>query len=370
MRHACLVLVLCFAPAVAWAQPTFVKKPTALRSGEQTKIEFTVDRAADVAVTIEDAKGKIVRHLAAGVLGKNPPEPLNADTLAQSLLWDGKNDFGKAGTGGPFQVRVQLGMKPEFDRFLLYNPHGSGQISAVAVGPGGSLYVFHRDGTVNGNMGGHKIKIYGRDGKHQKVLTPFPANIAFDKVKALGTFQTKDGDLIPHMHNWETLSFYPDNVGVRGRDMPEYSCPAVDSTGRVYWLVKGPCLVAIDADGGIPYDSFLGPKLLPEIKELRLASENYHYWSDLPSLAVSSDDKHIYFTGLNVGHGDFKKAKPLPCVFRVDAARRGPAEVFLGKLGEPGASATGGNRAPHTARAPSDRLPDNVTSCRHRSSSR
>lgn len=330
------LLVFAALSPTAQAQPTFVKKPTATRSGDQTKIEFTVDRAIDVAVTIEDANGKTVCHLAGGVLGKNAPAPLQSDSLAQSLTWDGKNDSGKAAEGGPFGVRVRLGMNPVFDRFLLYNPHGSGPISSVAVGPGGSLYVFHRDNTVNGNMGGHKIKIYDRDGKHKKVLTPFPADIAFGMVKALGTFRTASGDLVPHMHNWETLSFYPDHVGVRGRDMPEYSCPAVDSKGRVYWLVKGPCLVAVDADGGIPYESFLGPKLLPEIKELRLANENHQYWSDVPSLAVSSDDRYVYFTGLNIGLGEYKKARPLPCVFRIDTNKRERAEVFLGKIAETG----------------------------------
>lgn len=331
---SCLVLAVTLS--AAQAQPAFVKKPTAVRVGDATKIDFIVNRATDVAVTIEDAKGKIVRHLAGGVLGKNPPEPLQADTLAQSVPWDGKDDFGKAAGGGPFQVRVQLGMNGAFDRFLMHNPHGSGAISAVAIGPGGSLYVFHRDGTVNGNMGGHKIKVYDRDGKHRKVLAPFPADIAPEKVTALGTFKTADGDLVPHIHNWETLSFYPDNVGVRGRDMPEYSCPAVDSKGRVYWLTKGPALAAVDADGGIPYDTFLGPKLLPEIKDVRLAGENYMYYSDLPSLAVSSDDKYVYFAGLFAGPGDYKKARPLSCVFRVNTTKRGPAEVFLGKLDQPG----------------------------------
>src|SRR5262249_37301331 len=143
-------------------------------------------------------------------------------------------------------------------------------------------------------------------------------------------------ELVPHVHNWETLSFYPDNVGVRGRDMPEWSCPAVDSRGRVYWLVKGPALVAVDPDGGIPYDTFLGPKLLPDIKDLRLAGGPHLYWSERPCLAVSSDDKHAYFAGLSTGTGDWKAAKPLPCVFRVGVDRRGPGEVFAGKLGEPG----------------------------------
>ena len=73
------------------APPTFVKKPTATRAGDKMKIEFTVDRNTDVAVTIEDGQGKIVRHLAAGVLGKNPPEPLQANCLAQSL------DMGRQG---------------------------------------------------------------------------------------------------------------------------------------------------------------------------------------------------------------------------------------------------------------------------------
>jgi hypothetical protein len=270
------------------------------------------------------------------VLGSNPPEPLQAGTLAQSLEWDGKDDFGKAAPGGPFKVRVQLGMRPEFGSFLMHNPDGSGEVSAVAVGPNGNLYVFHRDGTANGNMGGDKIKIYNRDGKHIKALTPFSADIAPEKVKALGTFQTSNGELVPHIHNWETLSFYPDNVGYRGRDMPPLSCPAADSRGRVYWLVKGPALVAIDADGGIPYETFLGPNLLSDIKDLRLAGPEYLYWSERPSLAVSGDDKYIYFAGLSTGSGDWKAARPLPCVFRVSADKRGPAELFAGKIDHPG----------------------------------
>lgn len=318
-------------------EPRFTEKPTAVRRGAAFSIAFAVDRPTDVVVTIEDGTGKIVRHLAGGVLGKNAPAPLEPGKLAQALAWDGKDDFGKAAAGGPFQVRVRLGLKPEFDRFLLHDPHGSGPISALAVGPRGALYVFHRDGTVNGNMGGHKIKIYDQGGAHQRVLAPFSADIAPDKIKALGVFQTDKGELAPHIYNWETLSFYPDNVGVRGRDMPELSCPAVDSKGRVYWLAKGPCLVAIDADGGIPYDSFLGERLLPDVKELRLAGENFLYWSERPCLAVSTDDKHVYFAGLSKGHGDFKKAQPLPCVFRVDAATRQNVQVFVGKLDQAGA---------------------------------
>jgi outer membrane protein assembly factor BamB len=338
-----VLLSLLSLPAAATASdglPAFTRKPTAIKSGDKTTITFAVNRATDVAVSIEDAKSKVIRHLAAGVLGRNPPEPLKTNTLSQSLDWDRKDDFGKPATGGPFRVRVQVGLTPQLDRFLMHSPESSGPVSAVAVGPSGALYVIHRDGTANGNQGGHKIKVYDRAGKHPRVIVPFPADIEPRKVKALGTFQTEESDLVPHIHNWQTLSFYPDNVGVRGRDMPEQSCPAVDSRGRVYWLVKGPALVGVDADGGIPWDSFLGPRLLPEIKDLRMAGETYLYWSERPGLAISSDDKYVYFAGLSRGSGDFRKARPLPCVFRVDVARRGPAEVFLGKLDEPGKEKT------------------------------
>ncbi len=333
--------IFCLVGATAFAdEPAFTKKPSAVRTGDAVKIDFAVDRITDVAVTVENAQGKIIRHLAGGVLGNNPPEPLQARSLSQSLTWDGKDDFGKPAVGGPFEIRVRLGLKPEFDSFVLYNRDASGEVSAVAAGPGGTLYVFHKDGTAKENMGGHRIKVLSRDAKHLKIVTPFPADIDPKKVKPLGVFQTSEGDLVPHLYNWESLSFYPETIGVRGRDMPEWSCPTVDSKGRVYWLVKGPRLVAVDGDGGIPYESFLGPKLLEEIKDLRAAGSLY--WSDLPCLAVSSDEKYVYFAGLTAGPGpDFRKnMRPLPCVFRVNVATRGPAEVFLGKLDEPGKSET------------------------------
>ena len=89
----------------------------------------------DLRVTAEDARGKVVRHLVAGVLGKNPPEP----SRAESLAWDGKDDAGKAAVGGPFRVHVRLGMQAAFARFLLFQRNVSGPISSAAVGPRGAV---------------------------------------------------------------------------------------------------------------------------------------------------------------------------------------------------------------------------------------
>src|SRR3954470_20770150 len=104
---AALAAVLLAVPGAADAPPTFRKKPTVTKSAGGVKVEFTADRETDVAVYVEDAGGKGGGHLAAGVRGKTPPEPLRPNALAQSLEWDGKDDFGKPAAGRPFKVRVR-----------------------------------------------------------------------------------------------------------------------------------------------------------------------------------------------------------------------------------------------------------------------
>ena len=92
------------------APPAFTKKPTAKRTGDKVNVEFAVNHETDVAVYIENAKGEIIRHLVAGVLGANAPEPLKAGSLEQSVVWDGKDDDKQTAAGGPFQFRVGLGL--------------------------------------------------------------------------------------------------------------------------------------------------------------------------------------------------------------------------------------------------------------------
>jgi hypothetical protein len=68
--------------------PAFGKRPAATTGGGKVRIQFTVSRETDVAVYVENAKGEVVRHLVAGVLGKNPPPLLKPDSLEQSVEWD------------------------------------------------------------------------------------------------------------------------------------------------------------------------------------------------------------------------------------------------------------------------------------------
>ena len=140
MKMKVLVLIAVFVCATVQAEVSFSKKPQAEKKGDKTIITFKVSEPTDVEVAVLDSKGNIVRHLAAGVLGKNPPKPLKPG-LSQSLEWDKKDDNGKKAEGGPFKVRVRAGMKPEFESFLLYNQNATGNISHVAVGPKGNLYL-------------------------------------------------------------------------------------------------------------------------------------------------------------------------------------------------------------------------------------
>ncbi|MFW6158074.1 MAG: FlgD immunoglobulin-like domain containing protein [Planctomycetota bacterium] len=334
MRHLIgLLCLLTTVSALAGAGPSFSKPPTVAKEGDTVTVRFALDRPTDVAVAVENAKGEVVRHLVAGKIGggAKPPAPLNPG-LEQELTWDGKTDDGKPAAGGPFKVRVRLGLRPTFDSFLLHNPDGSPRIHTVAVGPKGRIYCFYKDPTANGNQGGLKIAIRDRGGRHVRQIMPFPADIDHERVEATGCFRDGDGRLVPQLHNWHTLNYYPDPVLARHRSTSTFGLPVVDSTGRLYWILSNR-LVALEPDGGIPYDDFLGPSVTEGL-------EGAHMYR--PSLAISADDKTVYLSGM----GKDRKRDPknrrqyiytgLPAVLRIDTETR-KAEVFVGDPSKPGA---------------------------------
>lgn len=127
------------------ATPRFVKKPTVTTARNETRISFEVAAPTDVTVAVEFRRqeagprnptagataekgsaspppvgarypvpGRIVRHLAAGVLGENAPKPFQAKTLKQTLVWDHTDDFGKPVAPGRYRITVRLGLKPTF----------------------------------------------------------------------------------------------------------------------------------------------------------------------------------------------------------------------------------------------------------------
>ncbi len=207
--------------------PKFTKKPTAARKGGKVTIDFAVDRETDVAVYIVNAKGRAIRHLVAGVLGKNPPKPLKPG-LSQSVTWDGKADYGKAASGGPFKVRVAIGMSVKYDKVLDRDENDLNHIKGLAVGPDGTVYVLDAPGSV---WKGEQIVAFGRDGRYHHSVVPFATNLKMEEVKDFGAFELR-GRPAALVHN-HSLQLFP------GAQCPRKTGMAVTPDGKVLLRLAG-----------------------------------------------------------------------------------------------------------------------------------
>ena len=332
------VMAFCLAACLhaGEAPPAFAGKPTVGKAGDpstgsgpgKTKIEFAVSRPTDVAVYVLDARGKCVRHLAAGVLGGEnpPPEPLKAG-LAQSLEWDGKDDYEEPAVGGPFKVRVALGLKPEFGGFLLHHRDALPRVNRLAVGSRGELYYFYWDHTsITGNNGGDKIRVRSREGRHLRTLLPVPAGMKPERYKSFGAFFDEDGHVTPRVHNWQAMALEPHVHGFK-KDLECYT-PAVSSKGTVYWIVYGDRLACLDAEGGTPYPTFLSAPLFPGTR--------YWPWGSASRyLALGTEEKCLYLSAVTGSHNEKGVMPPLHAVYRIDLATRA-VKAFVGDPGKAG----------------------------------
>jgi hypothetical protein len=276
------------------------------RVPEGVRISFAVDRYVDAAVSVEDTRGRVVRHLAAGVLGDSPPSPFRAGSLEQSLLWDGRDDEGaqvlSGSPPGTFNVRVALGMKPTFEKLLGSNPAHSGGIRGLAPAPGGKLYVFHAYGSNHPLDAATGICVFSREGRYLKTIMPYPAELSDEQLAGLRTVRHSSGRS-PYIYQFETRSFLP-GLG----DLPTQR-PVVTSDGRLAFIgiLEGPRytanpdearLVVLRTDGSVPQ---------PPLRA-RLARAT----DTASALALSADEKTVYAAGLRRGPSAVKPVGPEP----------------------------------------------------------
>jgi NHL repeat-containing protein len=315
---AAVLVCLARDPAAA---PTFTSKPTATTAGGKVKIEFAVDRETDVTVLIEDAAGKPVRHLVAGMLGKNPPAPLKPGSLSQSLDWDLQTDDGKPAAGGPFKVRVRLGLKPELEEYLFNQPGALGGIDCLAADGDGNVYVSSNGGGVYYWNATGLTRVFDRQGRYLRTITPFPSNLPFDKVKGTSAFQA-DGRIYPVFHDIAEMRFLP------GKDIYGHET-FVTSDGRLAKLVlgnSGYALRVIGKDGSAPVAALASVSLAPGVRP----TQNYmRSW-----IGPSSDEKSVYFSG--VAARQENKHFRLHAVYRAPLDGSAPGQVFLGAPAESG----------------------------------
>lgn len=323
---AAVAWFLCISSATSpAAEVMFTAKPAVKKDGEKTVITFAVSGPTDVAVFIEDAKGKIVCHLAAGLLGKNPPEPLKANSLEQTLVWDGKDDDGKVAQGGPFHVRVGLGLKVDPAGTAFMDKSGANALTSVlglTTGPDGRLYVLD-DRSGYYVFPGYSVHVFRRDGSYEKTIKPFGPHLPLERLKDTGAFVNDRGYLNPLIRNGQEISPYPFadhptvQMAVAGGQLWQ---TVVTPTGGGYLRHRSPRLAAIDLDGGIPNEAYAGPLLGPAKDGWTLGAMY---------LAVSSDKQHLFLSGFG-SPAEQVPAVSQPFLVRVTMADRGPGELVFG----------------------------------------
>lgn len=166
----------------------FAKRPSvrSVRSDGSVRyaIAFETTAKCDATITVHDKDGKVVRRLASGVLGPNAPWPFKQDSLAQSIEWDGRDDFGKPAPEG-CKVKVGLGLKYTFERTMGWSPDSMAGASLV-VGKDGTVY----------SVSGGSIRVFDRDGKYLRTLLPPQGGLNADQYAAFPLMKTTYGDSV------------------------------------------------------------------------------------------------------------------------------------------------------------------------------
>ena len=303
------VVILIASGAARAAEASFKTAPTAVKNGAGATVAFKLAAPADVEVSILNAQGAVVRHLAAGVLGgKNPPPAPLQSGLDQSIAWDGKDDFGKAAVGGPFQVRVRGGSGVKFGRFIGDDPYTFGGINSIAADEDGRLHAMSFDGALNQNM--DTLRVFSADGSYQRTLLPFAADLAPERVKPAAEWDATRKSFVPHNGRSQLPQFYPWGGGAR----------LVSASKAGIVLTFGTDVYRLDADGG----NIRGPFPMWS-KTAKLENPNWN----IPQLAVSPDGRYIYYA--NVAgtkyqpktFGDTNPNWPQGRVYRQDTSKAG-----------------------------------------------
>ncbi len=328
-RLVCLGLIaICTGALAGEPAVTFAAAPTVSRADGRVTVAFAVSAKTDVEVAVLDARGKVVRHLAAGVLGAEspPPAPLKPG-LAQSIAWDGKDDRGRPVPGagndstGPFSVRVRAGIRASLDRMIGDNPAQIESPCGLAVGPDGTVYVHHTSfGFGTGSSHG-TVTAFDRNGAYLRTVAPYAANLSDEKLKGVKRLELEPGVKIPFVYNAETRGLIP---GLGGE--PELSRGVVTGDGRIILCGtmgiqrgKSECrLVSLNADGSIPSQGLLGPGFGA---------------TPAPSLAISPDGGTIYAVGVVRGAG--KNAKPANAVYAMKWGDKEPRALIQAGLDDP-----------------------------------
>ncbi len=361
-----LVCTLIAAPLAAqeWYQPygpkqteredvfAFTEKPTVRFVGkDRYEIAFGAKGNCDVTVSLIDGKGVVDRHLASGVLGANAPAPFQKNSLKQKIHWNGKNDLGLyVKEPEKLKVRVQLGLKPAFDKLLGWHPKNLvGTYRAVAADKDG-IYVL--------SGGNPQLRKYDRDGNYEKTVFPPAANVPVDRIKGLEKLEYEPGKWALHSyigHGGAPAGLpyhagFASTVSATGIYLPggpvlPQQVELVDGLftyATVMEKVENVWLYRIKASDGTSDDTSIAWRALARragdglyTKDGKLITRGYFQSGEFAGsrvkMALSPDGKWLYLSGLTCGGG-------WAGVYRMDTKTRDPLDrtPWMGEDGKAG----------------------------------
>src|SRR3989339_442609 len=300
--------------------PEFTKGPEVVMDKGKVKISFTANTFTDVTVEIKDSTGKTVRNLVSGVLGDNPPEPLQKKSLAQVIYWDGKDNFGKKVISlDGCSVKISLGMEAKLDKLMGYTPFGNDRITGATIDKKGNVYLMHSNSNVRDVA--PRIESFDRNGEYARTVLPFPADIPEEKLGAIDFAHLANGESIPVQYH-RNGSFLPYGDEALIQEMAVMGEDQVIFISRNFrWDTWR--LVSVNGDGSTPKDCF-GPRL----------------WTNLWSgayLAADSDSGYVYMTSVSLTYTYDARSNEVTrkpaAVFRTKMKPDAEVEEFIGGIG-------------------------------------
>ncbi len=314
----------------------FAEKPRVTRAGDRVTITFKSKGYCDVTVAIENRKGRIIRHLASGVLGGNAPLPFKKNSLGQTLVWDGKDDQGiYVDDKDAIVVRVSLGLKPQFERTLLWSPTKRiGARAPIMVTAPEGVYVY--DG-----LGVDHVRLFDHKGEYVRTVYPFPAA----KVKTVAGMEWRtyphDGRKLPVKHGFVQGSLLP--CGTSYMDDLEKHHGGLGATavavhgGRIALAYRK--LARLSADGRSPRPRSGGAARLPiggPVVSFQKRVRRINRIIGPTSMAFSPDGRYLYLTGYHWGCSYPRDAGTWHGVYRLEYDKNDPPKVFAGVMKEDG----------------------------------
>ncbi|GMV80630.1 MAG: hypothetical protein AMXMBFR7_18140 [Planctomycetota bacterium] len=328
----------------------FETPPSLERDGDRVTITFTARGFCDATVAVEGPDGRILRHLACGVLGPNAPEPFAKNSRVQKLVWDGKDERGRyVEVADQCRIRVSLGLKAQFERALLSEPKrrmGAGlgvgvspsinlPVPLLAAGPEGVL-VFEGHGLDH-------LRLFDHDGNYLRTIYPFPAGKT-DQVLGVGrAVFPSDGADLPFKNGFLRGTLL--TSGASGQRNSYYGCMfgagatamAVQDRRIALTHYRLNRLATDGTSGGLP---LTGPDVGKDYRAhgSNRGKNDMNLQAFPNSVAFSPDGKYLYLAGYQIRDGVPGRNLNKEClqgVLRLEYGSDKPPELFAGNM-DPG----------------------------------